>query len=94
MTERARTHDAVPRWSLAEMYTLARSGALRCDLNGTRGATLVTTDEVLAMAAVLLISGALPTQAQLNDMITAEETASVTETPKAEDSDYEQCGAN
>lgn len=66
------------------MYGLARSGALKCDLKGIRGATLVTTEELLAMAAVLLTSGALPDQAQLNQMIAAEE-AGVTETTKAEE---------
>jgi hypothetical protein len=45
----------------------------------------VSTEEQLAMAAVLLISGALPTQAQLNDMIAAEEAGNVTETPKAKE---------
>ena len=66
------------RWTNATLYKLARSGAVKCDVGGLRGATLVSTDEQLAMAAVLLISGALPTQAQLNAMIAAEEAASVT----------------
>ncbi|WP_439523205.1 hypothetical protein [Marivita sp.] len=76
------------RWSNAQMYRLARSGAVKCDIGGIRGATLVSTEEQLAMAAVLLTSGALPTQAQLNQMIAAEEIEDatiVTETPKAKE---------
>lgn len=52
------------RWSMEEMYRLARSGAVKVDLLGQRGATRVTCDEVSAMAAVLLISGALPEPGQ------------------------------
>lgn len=70
------------RWTNAQMYALARSGAVKCDLQGIRGATLVTTQELLAMAAVLLTSDALPMPDQLNKMIADEEAATVTETPK------------
>lgn len=77
--------DDAARWSKAEMYRLARAGAAKCDLNGVRGATLVSTEECLAMAAVLLTSDVLPTQDQLNRMIAAEEAAGVTETPKAKE---------
>ena len=71
-------------WTNSRMYGLARSGAQKCDLKGVRGATLVTTDELMAMAAVLLVSGALPDPAQLNRMRAAEE-AGVTETTNEEE---------
>lgn len=72
----------VKPWTPAQMYRLARSGAVKCDVGGIRGATLVSTEEQLAMAAVLLTSGALPTQDELNRMIAAEEAGTVTETTK------------
>ncbi len=74
----------VKPWTKAEMYRLARSGAVKCDVGGVRGATLVSTEEQLAMAAVLLTSGALPTQDELNRMIAAEAAGTATETTKAE----------
>ncbi len=46
--------------------------AVKCDVGGIRGATLVSTEEQLAMAAILLTSGALPTQAQLNKVAAKE----------------------
>jgi len=51
-----------PRWTEVEMLRLAARGVLKVDLMGERGATLVTCDEVTAMAAVLALSGALPPQ--------------------------------
>lgn len=74
----------IERWTPAEMYARARSGALKCDLFGIRGATRVSVEEQLAMAAVLLISGVLPTQDELHRMIADEEAGTVTETPKSE----------
>lgn len=73
------------RWTPSQMFRLARSGAVKCDVSGVRGATLVSTEELLAMAAVLLASGALPEPDQLNRMIAAEEAGTVTETTKAEE---------
>lgn len=49
-----------PRWTEDEMLRLAARGLLKVDLLGHRGATLVTCEEVCAMAAVLALSGALP----------------------------------
>ena len=49
-----------PRWTMDEMPRLAARGVLKVDLLGHRGTTLVTCDEVAAMAAVLALSGALP----------------------------------
>jgi hypothetical protein len=48
------------RWTDAEMKRLAARGVLKVDLLGHRGTTLVTCEEVAAMAAVIAISGALP----------------------------------
>ena len=48
------------RWTEAEMHHLAARGVLKVDLLGTRGAMQVTCDEVAAMAAVIALSGALP----------------------------------
>ncbi|MCC5966158.1 MAG: hypothetical protein JJU24_08470 [Natronohydrobacter sp.] len=48
------------RWSEPEMLRLAARGVLKVDLMGVRGTTLVTCDELAAMAAVLALSGALP----------------------------------
>ena len=49
------------RWAdRAEMHRLAARGVLKVDLLGHRGTTLVTCDELAAMAAVLALSGALP----------------------------------
>lgn len=42
------------------MLRLAARGVLKVDLMGVRGTTLVTCDELAAMAAVLALSGALP----------------------------------
>lgn len=43
-----------------EMTARAASGVAKVDLLGLRGATLVTCEEVIAMAALLAISGAIP----------------------------------
>lgn len=48
------------RWSEAEMLRLAASGVTKVDLLGHRGTTLVTCEEVAAMAAVIALSGVLP----------------------------------
>ncbi len=48
------------RWTYEEMLHLAASGVTKVDLLGDRGVTLVTMDEVAAMAAVIALSGALP----------------------------------
>lgn len=47
-------------WTMSEMQRLAARGVLKVDLLGHRGTTLVTCEEVAAMAAVLAASGALP----------------------------------
>lgn len=52
--------DPIVRWSSAEMLRLAAQGVLKVDLLGHRGTTLVTCEEVAAMAGVLAASGALP----------------------------------
>ena len=46
--------------STRRMLELAASGVLKVDLLGHRGTTLVTCEEVAAMASVLALSGALP----------------------------------
>lgn len=48
------------RWTEAEMHRLAARGVLKVDMKGERGAVLVTCEEVAAMAAVLVLSEALP----------------------------------
>lgn len=48
------------RFNQDELKQLAANGVTKIDLLGVRGATLVTTDEVVAMAAVLAASCALP----------------------------------
>jgi len=48
------------RWTKDEMQRLAARAVLKVDLLGHRGTTLVTCEEVAAMAAVLATSGALP----------------------------------
>lgn len=50
----------VARWTDAEMRYLAARGVMKVDLLGARGAMQVTCDEVAAMAAVIVLSGALP----------------------------------
>lgn len=50
------------RWSESEMHRLAARAVLKVDLLGHRGTTLVTCDEVAAMAAVLALSGVLPAE--------------------------------
>lgn len=50
----------IERWTETEMLHLAARGVLKVDLMGMRGTTLVTCDELAAMAAVLALSGALP----------------------------------
>ena len=52
--------DDPTRWSNGEMQRLAARGVLKVDLLGHRGTTLVTCEEVAAMAGVLVASGALP----------------------------------
>lgn len=42
------------------MINLAANGVNKIDLLGARGATLVTTDELVAMACLLAASGAIP----------------------------------
>lgn len=48
------------RWTHEEMLRLAARGVVKVDLLGHRGTTLVTCDEVAAMAAVIVLSGVLP----------------------------------
>lgn len=52
------------RWSPAEMSNLAASAVSKVDLMGNRGTTLVTSDEIEAMAAVIAVSGILPPVAE------------------------------
>ena len=49
-----------PRWTEQEVMILAARGVLKIDLLGHRGTTLVTCDEVAAMAAVIALSDVLP----------------------------------
>ncbi len=48
------------RWTHDEMLRHVARGVLKVDLLGHRGTTLVTCEEVAAMAAVIALSGALP----------------------------------
>lgn len=52
-----------PRWTPDQMIRLAARGALKVDLLGERGATLVTCDEVAAMASVILLGVPVPPDA-------------------------------
>ncbi|MBF9049906.1 hypothetical protein GTA62_12960 [Roseobacter sp. HKCCD9010] len=55
------------RWTEAEMLGLAASGVTKVDLLGQRGTTLVTCEEVAAMAAVIALSGTLsPVDARID----------------------------
>lgn len=53
------TSAPVP-FSEAEMYRLAANGVAKVDLLGERGTTLCSMDEIAAMAAVIVVSNALP----------------------------------
>ena len=46
-----------PRWTLPEMMTLAARGMGKVDALGPRGATLVSRDEIEAMAGALAVLG-------------------------------------
>lgn len=48
------------RWTMVEMQRLAARGVLKVDLLGHRGTTMVTCEEVAAMAGVIIAAGALP----------------------------------
>lgn len=48
------------RWTETEMLGLAARGARKVVQQGDRGITLVTMDEIAAMAAVLILSGTVP----------------------------------
>lgn len=60
------------RWSKGELLQLAASGVAKVDLQGARGITLCSMDEIAAMAAVSAMSGLLPPPGS---------TGGVTETP-------------
>lgn len=47
------------RWTMDEMRLLATRGAMKVDARGMRGVTLCSAEEIAAMAAVLLLSGAV-----------------------------------
>ncbi len=51
--------DPLP-FSEPEMIALAASGVTKIDLMGSRGASLVTTDELVAMACIVAASGLIP----------------------------------
>lgn len=48
------------RFTEGSMRQLAANGVHKIDLLGERGAALVTTDELVAMAGLLVLSGTLP----------------------------------
>lgn len=48
------------RFTEDQMRQLAANGVHKIDLLGERGATLVTTDELIAMAGMLVVANALP----------------------------------
>lgn len=48
------------RFTMPEILSLAASGVSKIDLLGPRGTTLVTCDELEAMACVVVMSGVLP----------------------------------
>lgn len=45
------------RWSKPELLVLAARGLGRVDHHGLRGATMVTSDEITAMAGLLAVLG-------------------------------------
>lgn len=51
------TTPDIARWSHAEMIRLAASGVAKVDLQGQRGVTLCSMDEIAAMAAVCALAG-------------------------------------
>ncbi len=64
--------DDPRRFTHSEMLKLAAKAVARVDLQGIRGVTLVTMDEIAALASVAALSGLLPVQG---------EEAGVNETP-------------
>lgn len=48
------------RWTMDEMQRLAAHAVLKIDQHGCRGTSLVTWEEVAAMAGVIIAAGALP----------------------------------
>lgn len=51
----------IPRpFTVPEMLRLAASGVAKVDLLGERGTTLCSIDEIAAMAALIVATGALP----------------------------------
>jgi hypothetical protein len=48
------------RWTLTEMLILAARGLGKIDTSGLRGASLVSTDEITAMAGTLAAFGLVP----------------------------------
>ena len=51
----------IPRpFTLPEMLRLAASGVAKVDILGERGTTLCSMDEIAAMAALIVATGALP----------------------------------
>lgn len=52
------------RFTKDELVQLAANGVTKIDLMGARGATLVTTDELEAMAIMLAASNTLPAYPQ------------------------------
>lgn len=46
-----------PRWTLPEMMTLAARGMGKVDALGSRGATMVSRNEIEAMAGALAVLG-------------------------------------
>lgn len=50
------------RWTIPEMIDLAQRGIGKVTLHGPRGATLVSMEEIEAMAAMLLVLGVRPIQ--------------------------------
>ena len=47
-------------WTMDQMQRLAAQAVLKIDLLGVRGASLVSMDEAIAMAGVIVRAGALP----------------------------------
>lgn len=48
------------RWTIPEMTSLAQKGIGKVALHGPRGATLVSMEEIEAMAAMLVVLGVPP----------------------------------
>jgi hypothetical protein len=54
-------NETADPWTTSEMFDLAENGVRKVDTLGQRGISMVTADEIAAMAAVIALSRVLKT---------------------------------